>query len=329
MVRLVLAVLAACFIAGPVTAAACSGRDLIADMADADRAELTRSAEAVPYARGNFWRAVRDDQVIHLVGTYHFDDPRHDAAMTHITPVLEGARTVLVEAGPEEETRLADELGHRPDFMFLTEGPTLPEMLPEEDWRALADAMRARAVPPFLAAKFRPWYMAMLLSLPPCAMSEMQKGAKGLDHRVIAAAEARGIPVRALEPYDTLFRIFGVLTMEQELDMIRTSLLMADRAEDYTTTLANAYFRGESRLIWEFTLAEARAIPGYTPEQIEEQFGLMEEVLMTLRNRAWIPVLLDAAQQGEVLAAFGALHLPGEAGVLALLEAEGFAISPF
>ena len=65
---------------------------------------------------------------------------------------------------------------------------------------------------------------------------------------------------------------------------------------------------------------------GYTPDQIDAEFARMEEVLMAGRNRSWIPVLTDAAAQGPVFAAFGALHLSGEDGVLNLLQKEGFTL---
>ena len=43
-------------------------------------------------------------------------------------------------------------------------------------------------------------------------------------------------------------------------------------------------------------------------------------------NRAWIPVLTEAAAKGPVFAAFGALHLSGQDGVLNLLQKEGFTL---
>jgi uncharacterized protein YbaP (TraB family) len=39
-----------------------------------------------------------------------------------------------------------------------------------------------------------------------------------------------------------------------------------------------------------------------------------------------VPVLEKAARQGPILAAFGALHLPGDKGVLALLAQNGWTI---
>jgi uncharacterized protein YbaP (TraB family) len=150
----------------------------------------------------------------------------------------------------------------------------------------------------------------------------------GLDHRLIAEAQARSLPIRALEPYDTLFRMFGELPPEGELDMVRAALVMADRPEDMTVTLANAYFAGRSQMLWDFTLERALAEPGADRADLTRQFDLMVDVLVTRRNRSWLPVLEDAARDGPVLAAFGALHLPGDTGVLALLAGRGFAITP-
>jgi uncharacterized protein YbaP (TraB family) len=59
---------------------------------------------------------------------------------------------------------------------------------------------------------------------------------------------------------------------------------------------------------------------------VETEFAAMEDSLMIRRNRAWIPVLTRAAAKGPVLAAFGALHLSGAEGVLALLQAEGWTL---
>lgn len=325
MLRLVILMLV--LLVPALAGARCVGTDLIAALPPPQRAELAAAVAQQPYGSGTLWRARRGDQLIHLVGTYHLPDSRHAALLARVAPLLQDAAVLLVEAGPDEETRLKAEVLRRPEFMFLIDGPTLPELLGDADWTALAAEMAARGIPPFVAAKFRPWYMAMMLGIPPCAMAGAMAGERGLDHQLIAAAGAGGVAVAALEPFDTLFSIFGDLTLQQELEMIRAALLMADRPEDMTVTLANAYFAGQPWLLWEFAKVQAVAAAG--PAQadvVTVQFRLMQDVLMARRNRSWMPVLLAAAAQGPVLAAAGALHLPGEEGVLALLAAEGFTL---
>jgi uncharacterized protein YbaP (TraB family) len=310
--------------------AQCVGTDLIDALSAETRAHLQDRAATHPFAEGNFWRATRDGQTIDMIGTYHLADPRHDPSLEHATTLLAEAGTLLVEAGPDEMARITQAVTSRPGFMFILDGPTLPELLSPSDWAAVSQAAAARGVPGFLAAKMRPWYIATLLSVPGCAMDAMRKeGALGLDQRVIALAQQSALPIVALEPFDTLFTIFSSLSAEQELEMVRGFLAMESRPEDLMITLANAYFRGETRLIWEFTLFEAMNTPGFDKQKTETLFALMEDVLMTRRNKAWIPVLEQAAvDNGRILAAFGALHLPGETGVLALLRDRGWQITP-
>jgi uncharacterized protein len=305
--------------------AQCQGRNLFTEMEPDRLARLTAAAEAVPFPRGNYWRATRGDEIITIIGTYHFDDSRHFPTLDVITPEIAAATTVLVEAGPEEQKALMALIAREPQRMMIMDGPTLVERLPEGLWNDLEAALSARGIPGFMAAKFQPWYVTAMLAIPPCAMAEMSDP-KGLDGMVIDTAEATGVPVRGLEPFDTVFRVFDSFTEAEMVAMIEATLAVDDRAEDYSATLADSYFAGDSRMIWEYMRDESYALPGYTPEQVDAEFARMEEVLMNTRNRAWIPVLTKAAAEGPVFAAFGALHLSGEEGVLNLLQSAGFTL---
>lgn len=306
--------------------AVCTGVDMIAALPEAERSAIEAAADAAPFARGNLWQAERDGQRITLVGTYHLDDPRLAPILQAVEPALTGATRLLVEAGPEEEAALKARIAAEPSLIVNTDGPTLPESLPPEIWQQLSEALAERGIPGFMAAKFRPWYLSMMLSVPPCALSEMS-APHGLDRRLIDRALAAGLPVQALEPYDTVFHIFDALPQEDQLSMITASLAMEESSEDMSATLAARYFAQESRLIWEFTRAETLKLPGYTPERVAREFATMEAAMMTGRNRAWIPVIEAAAQDGPILVAFGALHLSGDEGVLNLLARSGWTVT--
>lgn len=290
------------------------------------RAEIQAAADAVPFSKGNFWRATRGEEVITIAGTYHFDDPRHAPSVAALTPYITAASTVLVEAGPEEEKALMQKIAADPSTMVITEGLPLNQRLPPEVWDPLAEALSKRGIPPFMTAKFQPWYVLTLLSIPPCAMSAMTEKPKGLDGAVIDTAQAAGVPVQGLEPYDTLFRIFDSMTPEELTEMLVSTLAIEDQSEDYFTTLVDSYFAGESRKAWELMRFAGYDVPGYTREQIDAEFARMEELVSFSRNRAWIPVITKAASDGPVFVAFGALHLSGEDGVLNLLSKEGFTV---
>lgn len=319
----VLAVAPALFLWLAPADAGCKGGNLIEALPPADRAALEADAAAAPFAEGLLWQAMRGEEVIILLGTYHLDDPRHGAIMDRILPLLAGTKAVMVEAGPAEVEALKTRLVTEPDLILNPGGGSLRDQLPEDDWQALAAAMAERGVPPFMAARFRPFYVIMVLGMLPC-MTEAESDL-GLDGRIMAAAAEAGLPVTALEPYDTLLTLFDGMTMADQIGMIRSALASAGQAEEFAATLADSYFAERPRLAWALT----RFMPLYDGQDATAaaaEFARMEEVMMTRRNHAWIAPLTKAAAEGPVFAAFGALHLSGEDGVLALLQAEGFTI---
>jgi uncharacterized protein YbaP (TraB family) len=218
------------------------------------------------------------------------------------------------------------DLARDPALMFTTDGPTLPETLPPDTWEALKQALRDRGIPPFMGARMQPAYLSMILGMPPCAMPDLQAGRPGLDKRIIAAAQAAGIPVQALEPHDTLFTAFDGMTPADQRDMLDVALALAAQSEDAVHTLAESYFAESSRLIWELSRLQGLQASTLPPEQVEAGFDRMEDLLILSRNRAWIPVITAATDRGPVLAAFGALHLSGHDGVLDLLARDGWAL---
>ncbi|MBB1498704.1 TraB/GumN family protein [Paracoccus sp. MC1862] len=311
----------------------CTGADLMADLPAERQAQIAEAVAATPYAQGIRYRATRGDAVIEIVGTYHFGDPRHDPTVTAMRPLIEDAGALLVEAGPDEERRLTAALADDPSLMVDADGPTLPERMDDAEWRELSAAMAARGLPAIMVSRLRPWYVAMMLGLSPCMIEAAQSGdgGEGLDHRLIEVAEDSGTPILALEPWDTVFGIFRDLTPEEELDMIRAALPAAQLADDYAATTLEAYFRGDIWAIWEYGRLDAYD-SGLPREAVDRQLQLAEARLMTERNRSWIEPLTQAADKAAaegrpVVAAFGALHLPGETGVLRLLERDGWTIT--
>lgn len=314
--------------------AECIGTNLLDTMPAEQRAQIDAAVSNVPFARGFMWLARKGDQKITIVGTYHFPDPRHQKTMLRILPALRDAAVLYVEAGPEEEAKLTTALERDPDLMVDARGPTLPERLNDKEWQALSEAMAARGMPAAVTSRLRPWYVSMMLGISPCMMTQMQKGMDdGLDQLLVEKAQEMNIPVASLEPWDTVFTLFDDLTPEQEIGMIRTSLPVANHADDYGVTLGDAYFDGDIWAIWEFGRFDAYRNSEMGREEVNSMLNMAQVQMMDRRNQSWIAPLTkaaaDAARRGKsVVAGFGALHLPGENGVLRLLEKQGWTIAP-
>jgi uncharacterized protein YbaP (TraB family) len=306
--------------------AACGGRNILTDLAPGDRARLDVAVAAAPYPAGNHWRAKKAGSTVTVIGTFHMADPRMAGLIDRLGPEIAGADAIYLEATRAEMAALQEAVGKRPDLLFVNTGPTLPERLDADEWQQVSREMAARGIPPFMASKFQPWYVTVLLGTPACAMEALSRNEGGLDTLIMDSADAAGVPTRALEPYDTVFHIFSTLSDADQLDMVRAALPMTALAEDMFATLTAAYFSQDHRLIWELSRQQALDSAGTDTAAVAEDFALMEEALLTGRNRAWMDVILPAAEGHEIVVAVGAAHLSGDAGLLNLLQRAGYSL---
>lgn len=306
-------------------AATCTGTDLRPSLSASEQTELASRIDGMPYASGNHWKAMRGGQVLHVIGTVHMDDARLAPVVARLEPLLATADRLYLEATAKEQDALQKAISTRPELLFLTDGPTLPELMPEEAWQALADAARVRGIPAFLAAKFQPWYLSVMLSLPACAVQQIQAGTQGLDAQLMARADAAGLPQIALEPYDTLFQIMGAEPLERQVEFLSLGILTDRAAEDGFATLLASYFAEETAEIMEVSRLTARRHLDMETAEVDALFDEMVGTILVKRNLAWMETLL-AAPDGVSVVAVGAGHLPGEDGVLDLLSDAGFTL---
>lgn len=308
--------------------ARCTGTSVLADIPAADLADLSARVAATPYPTGNLWHAEKGGTTIHVVGTMHIYDPRLDPMLAEIAPLIPAADLILLETTAEAEAQLQSALAERPELLFITDGPTLPDLLPEPVWQTLADQARARQIPAFMAAKFQPWYLALMLGIPPCAMEAMTSGTRGLDHMIMDVADTAGIPTQALEPYDTLFSLFGDAPMDEQIDMLHATIAMNREADALFATLLERYFAEAHVEAWHISRLAAYQMPDSPRAEIDAMFSEMEDTLLIQRNLDWMPVITAAATRHDnLIVAVGAAHLGGTKGVLNLLAQDGYTLT--
>ncbi|MGQ3488510.1 TraB/GumN family protein [Roseovarius pacificus] len=302
--------------------ARCEGTDLIAAMPKAERDALESQAAAMPHSKGLLWQATRGDTRITLFGTYHFP---HDETLRHLEnlkPMIETAGAIYLEVSNDDQSAMERALSEDPSLMFITEGKTLPDLLEEDEWQRFSDEMRARTIPPFFAAKFKPVWAAMMLGIGPCEARNGAMDGAGIDKLIGDHAASLGTPSRSLEDFRTLLEMLDSFPMDEQLDMIRLFFAWPGDPDDMAYTLRQRYLNQEIALIWSYSRAVSVTFGGDTAQEDFERF---EHMLLTDRNTGWIDVLLNAPED-VLFAAVGAAHLPGENGVLHLLENEGFTI---
>lgn len=309
--------------------ALCNGPGFTEYLSTTDIAELDQTVANTPYGSGLYWRANKDNAQIHILGTMHLPDPRHDALLNMARPQLEAADLLLVEATQEDQTAMQVYMANNPDITTITSGPTLLEALDPQTWTAVQEAAAARGLPGFIAAKMQPWFLSMTLSFPPCAMAAMAGGDLGLDAMLMEVASDAGVPIAPLEAWQNMFALLSTGTFEEQVDALRLGLLPSDLQDALMVDLANSYFNQETAFGWHLAYYSANFLPGLDMAEFEVQMAEFEQMLLIDRNRAWIPVIEGAATtHNNVFIGFGAAHLIGEEGVLNLLVQNGWTVTP-
>lgn len=216
-----------------------------------------------------------------------------------------------------------------PTLIFLPAGPTLPERLDDETWQAIAQAVGDRGLPAVMASKMQPWYIGLMLAIPPCAMADLSSGREGLDGIVMDQADAAGVPVQALEPWDTIFTLMRSDPIDVQVDQLRLALSPPDLQAAMFGAMLDSYFAGDIAELWEVSRVATHLLPGIDRAEADALFTLSERQLLIDRNATWLPVIRDAARSNDrVTIAVGAAHLQGEHGILNLLVAEGWTVEP-
>lgn len=309
----------------PSAWADCGGASLLDDLSPEEEA-LLDAAGSQTHAEGLVWRATRGGETVLVVGTVHIDDDRLDALQAEIRPLVSEAESVLLEATEEERARIAALAAERPGEVFILEGPTLIDRLAPEDWEVVSEAAEAVGIPPFMASQFRPFYLSMALALPPCAFDGAMAMPNGLDLRIEEEALAAGLPVAALEPFDTVLDLLADQPEEDALAGLVAVARSGELMEASTVALLDLYFERRTAAAIALNEVSVGRMPDLDEAVRDEAIAWFDELLLGRRNRDWIPVIEEAAAEGPVLIAAGAGHLPGEEGVLALLEGRGWTV---
>ena len=302
----------------------CGTVDLIAEITPEERAWLDELVAPHPYANGNLFLATKGESTALIVGTLHIPDPRLEPIIETARPYIKGADLLILEATAEDEAGIQTLAATRPEMFFITEGPTMIDILAPEEWDQVTERLKAIGIPAFLAAKFQPWYLTLTLAVPPCAMELLQSGEKGLDRQLEAIAVAEGIPLAALDDMETVLKIFSDEPIEEQLDGLRITLETQQDGNASTSTLMQGYFEGRVRETWEF----ARILLARSDfENSEEMFEEVNQQLLINRNEDWESKLPALITGKDVVIAVGAAHLSGETGVVRALERAGYTIT--
>jgi uncharacterized protein YbaP (TraB family) len=279
----------------------------------ASRAAL---AEAMPFADGVLWRIESAEGTPNYVfGTLHSSDERITSLPAAVDEAFAGTQTLAIEVLLDNAAIF--KIGRA---MMLPGNERLDALLTSKQVGRLKDVAAHYRMPFTMVTRFKPWGAMILFSLPPAEHLRTASGQKPLDETLRVRAEAEGKTVLGLETVDEQIETLDGMMQADQMLLLDSTLEQAVEIERMFAALRDAYLARD--LVAVYDLLNAAKLDDTTGAV--ERF---EQRLIIDRNRRMVERMGDLLQQGNAFVAVGALHLPGERGILQLLADRGYRVT--
>lgn len=309
-----------------VSYAACRGLDYRDQLTPQMQARLDREMAATPFATGNHWVATKGDRRIHVIGTMHGGDSRMSGVMRRLRPALREVEAIYLEVSESDMEVTAPMPPELERHLILPRGQKLSRLLSADTWRHFHLTALVSDVDPQVIDQLQPWAVSMFLLENGCRPYGFGLR-RGLDDRIADFARRRRIPLGALETSEQALAALAALSLRDQARLLELEfqLMLSEMPENATPV--EAYF---DQSVWSAFVMEpwiAARYSSFSAKETERLTRLYYRQLLDHRNRKWMKVILRAEQQ-HFAVAVGAAHLPGKQGLLNLLQAQGYQLSP-
>lgn len=262
------------------------------------------------FGRGLLWRVAKEGvPASHIYGTIHVSDPRLAELPAVVRQRFDTATSLMLEFVPDPYSRSR----FLEAAMFL-DRQTLAEKIGAEDFERAVEHLTPIGLPREVVNKLKPWGVLLNLRNPRRA----EQGAP-LDSQLLERARARRLPLHQIEGVEEQIFTFDEFPMESQIALLKHSLAHRDELLELAERTMEAYLERDLAAIWRLREQFIARHPAIAAHQAVMTKRVVHDrsVVMAFRMQREL-------RRGGAFVALGALHLYGDKGVLALLEADGY-----
>ncbi len=273
---------------------------------------LSAGLAAAPFEKGLLFRIEKQDYpVSYIFGSIHSGDPRVLDFSNKLLSALESTDQFVMEVKIDQGMIFQSITG-----MWLMDGKKLADVIGETLYQYVVETGERVGMPEATFTYMKPWVVMMLFSLPPGNYAQI------VDIELMKIAQSLGNKLIGLESVQEQFDVFDKMSISDQKVLLENTLKNYPLLSKQYETLFDAYLdRDIGRL------------EQLAHEQMEQQADVVQVVkrlmqrLLDDRNQRMLTRLLPELSESANFIVVGALHLPGEHGLLELLEQQGFSVS--
>jgi uncharacterized protein YbaP (TraB family) len=268
---------------------------------------LPDAQESTDY--GLLWQvASPGGKTSYLFGTIHVDDPAVINLPTPVTRAFNKSQSLTLELLPDPGLAMQSA-----GAMLFQDNRTLASVAGDSVARRSIKAMAARGMPEEMVMRMKPWAVMMTLSVPE------NKTGQFLDFRLYERAKKNGMRTHALETYAEQVGVFENMSMSEQVSMLKHTLNELDTLPGFFQKLKRAWLSRDLKAMQNIS---DEYMPANDPTSQKLMQGLLDE-----RNHKMLTRLQPRLKEGNAFIAVGALHLPGDKGLITLLREQGYTVT--
>ncbi len=271
---------------------------------------------AMPFGKGMLWKIEKAGApTSYVLGTMHIADPRVLDLPPEVYTALAASEQAIFELvlDTSVRTRMAQ-------AMVLSQGRTLEVIVGPELFGRSVEVAAEYGLPGQAINVMKPWALVPIFSFPPEQLALLAGGQAPLDEALQHEAARQGKALVGLETVEEQLGLFDNAPEDVQVQMLRSVVEDRNRLRAQFESMLAGYLARDLEALYGEMLAQATAAEAQLVETFERDFVITRNLRMAERLRPYL------ARAGSFVAV-GALHLPGERGILALLAGDGYSVS--
>ena len=260
-------------------------------------------------SHGLLWEISKAGQVpSHLFGTIHSEDPGVVALPAPVRQAFDASDSVVVEMLMDTEAMM-----YSSTAMLMLDGRSLSDVLGMPLYKQVSEAIASRGIPELVLNRMKPWAAAVTLSTPALETGQV------LDLVLYQEALQQEKAVHGLETIQEQLDLFDSMPESDQVTLLRDAVDNLPELDAMNAELLATYKQRD--LAGLMAINEASMQTG--DQRLAQDF---QQRVIEDRNHRMAERMQPYLRQGRAFVAVGALHLPGEEGLLNLLEQQGYTV---
>ena len=264
---------------------------------------------AADFNNGLLWEITTPaGKVSHLLGTMHSDDPRIIQLPAPVKREFDKSKSFTGEVMMDMATILT-----MSQMMYFSDGRQLKDIIGAKRFEKSRKLLAQYGIPDLMVNLMKPWAVATTISLPKPRTGQF------LDLMLFQQAMAAGKPVYGLETAHEQMSVLDEMPESEQIAMLDEAIEQFDNLPEIFQKFVDAYLSRDLSRLQELNdefMAES-------DPKVAQRF---EKNLVVKRNHLMAERMQARLKEGNAFIAVGALHLPGDEGILRLLSQKGFKV---